>query len=134
MTQQPDTPEPDVPAPAAPEDPATPQPTQTAPRIPLRERSFRLRSLVAVGLAGLLLGAGAGVGTALVVDGHDRHDGRQGWNERRQPPGRDGGPGQDGGRGGERSGVGPGTGQLPPGTTQQDDSDDAPASEDESGS
>lgn len=137
MNQESDTPngprDPDIDdQPAVPEEPASnaadaAAPSAAAPtRTPLRERTFRFRSVVAVAAAGLILGAGAGVGTALIADGPDGHGGRHVSFDRMQPPGSEGGPG----RRGERNGIGPGMGQLPPGTTQQEEGDDSTSGED----
>ena len=139
MTQHDDpTPEP-TPAPADPgydpsvhaETAGTPQPPDVPPGPPAappsappapvlktrwRDRAFDLRAMVAVGLAGLVLGAGAGAGTALVAGHDDRPDFR---HQRMGGPGEGGFPGW-GGRHGQ-DGPPPGLGQVPPGS-QQDDS------------
>jgi len=92
MTDQPITPpttQPTNGAPAAP-------PAEKQPRMSLRERSFRFRSLVAVAIAGLLLGGGVGAAIGVVAssdDGSGRPD-RGGFGG---PPGAgsfDGGPGR----------------------------------------
>ena len=102
---------------AAPPD-VPPAPTAAAPPAPVlktrwRDRAFNLRAMVAVGLAGLVLGAGAGAGTALVA-GHD--DGPDFRHQRMGGPGQGGFPGW-GGRDGQ--GGPPNPGQLPPGSSQQ---------------
>lgn len=83
---------------AAPADPlpaAGPVPT----KVRWRDRAYGLRSVLAVALAGLVVGAGAGVGTALLVD--DDHGDRPGRHWLEEGPGRRGDfPGwRDGGRG-----------------------------------
>ena len=86
-------PVPPVEPPPAPEPAAGPVPT----KVRWRERAFTLRSVVAVGLAGVILGAGAGVGTALVAD--DDHGDRPDGPGRHWPadgPGRGGVPGRPG--------------------------------------
>lgn len=91
-------------APAAPLPAAGPTPT----KVRWRERAFGLRSMLAVTLAGLVVGAGAGVGTTLLAtDGHDDGPGRH-WMDRRPGPGGDF-PGPGGGRDG-----GPGFQQQAP--------------------
>lgn len=123
---QPDNPSPADPAPApaaetapdpaaAPTQPAAPPPPN-APRVPWRERAFRFRAVVAVGVASLVVGAGAGVVTTLLVDGHDNHHGRPGWSDQRGPGGGFGERGQ----GGNRNGPPSGTGQLPPAITPEE--------------
>ncbi|TQK71814.1 hypothetical protein [Nocardioides sp. SLBN-35] len=103
-------PTPDVP-------PAPIEPTAPAPVLKTRwrDRVFHLRAMVAVGLAGLVLGAGAGAGTALVAGHDDRPDFR---HQRMGGPGERGFPGW-GGRGGQEGP--PNMGQVPPGSSQQDD-------------
>ncbi|MFC5730794.1 MULTISPECIES: hypothetical protein [Nocardioides] len=77
--------------------PATPPPGSVEPKQRWGDRVFRLRSMIAVGLAGLVLGAGAATTTALVVD--ENHDG---YHQRMEPPGDRGGfgPGGDTSRNG----------------------------------
>ncbi|MBV6729549.1 hypothetical protein [Nocardioides daeguensis] len=127
---QPDDPTPDTPSsadpgaqPAAetptapPAPPAPPVPPAAAPVLKTRwrDRAFTLRSMVAVGLAGLVLGAGAGVGTALVAS----HDDSPDFRHQRMGPGGPGGgfprwEGRDG-----QDGPPPGWGQMPPGSGPQ---------------
>lgn len=83
-------------APAGPLPAAGPVPT----KVRWRERAFGLRAVIAVGLAGLVVGAGAGVGTTLLAD--DDHADGPGRHWMDQGPGRGGfpgGPGRDGGPG-----------------------------------
>lgn len=81
-------------APAAPLPAAGPVPT----KVRWRERAFNLRAVLAVALAGLIVGAGAGVGTTLLATGgHDDGPGRH-WMDRRPGPG-GGFPGPGGGPG-----------------------------------
>jgi hypothetical protein len=96
--------------PTAEQPPAEPEPAQvTAPaavapvRPSLKDRVFGLRALVAVGLAGVILGGLAGFGINAATGGDDR-DGRmgrpgpgQGWGQPGQQPGQPGQqPGQPG--------------------------------------
>ena len=108
--------------PAAP--PAAPTAAPTGGRTRLRDLVFGLKSLVAVAVAGVIMGGLAGFGIHAATDGEGR-DGRMG----RFGPGRAGFPGgPEGGFGGPGQmgpgqmgpgQVGPG-GQLPPqGGTQQ---------------
>lgn len=145
-TPDPDTPEvpevpgtPDVQAaaelpPAPPVPPVPPTPPAAAPVLKTRwrDRAFTLRSMVAVGLAGLVLGAGAGVGTALVAS----HDDGPDFRHQRMGPGGPGGgfPRWDGRDGAD--GPPPGGGQMPPGsgTQQQEDTPQDDASGATSGS
>lgn len=84
-------------APAAPLPAAGPVPT----KVRWRDRAFHLRAVLAVGLASLVVGAGVGVGTTLLVDdGHGDGPGRHWMDHGRGPGGgfpgpggRDGGPG-----------------------------------------
>ncbi len=109
----PTVPPPGPPAPAAPVPAAAPPP----PRSRWRDRLFSFRAMLAVTLAGLVLGAGAGAGTALVAAHADGPDFR---HQRMGGPGQDGFPGW-GGRNG-RDGPPPGLGQqLPPGMTPQEE-------------
>lgn len=57
-------------------------PAGLEPKPSWRDRVFGVRSMIAVGLAGLILGAGTATTTALVVDG-DRYD----HHERTDRPG-----------------------------------------------
>lgn len=111
------TPDP-VDGPPAPVDlpPAPPAPAPVL-KTRWRDRAFTLRAMVAVGLAGLVLGAGAGAGTALVANQDDGPDFR---HQRMGGPGEGGFPGW-GGRDGQ-DGPPPGLGQVPPGTPQDDSS------------
>lgn len=77
--------------------PAPPAPTRTR----LRDRTFRLRAVAAVGLASLILGGLGGAAIGVVADGDDHH------------PARPGGPGG-------RFQPGPPDGGLPPGTAPDD--------------
>ncbi|GAA3673332.1 hypothetical protein GCM10022237_36240 [Nocardioides ginsengisoli] len=110
--------------------PAAPLPP-AAPRQRWRDRVFGFRSVVAVALAGLILGGGLGVGAGLAAGGHhrwDSRDGRPGWmhgpgeHRFREFPG-DGPPGQPGPYGrfgqdqpdqqpGQQPGTGSGGGQT----------------------
>jgi len=99
------------------------EPTQPAApageRTRLRDLVFGLKSLVAVAVAGVILGGLAGFGIHAATDGEDR-DGRMG----RFGPGGVGFPGGPGGGVGGPGRMGPGQlgpgGQLPPqGGTQQ---------------
>lgn len=91
------------PAQAAPATPPTPpDDTGTPPAPRLRDRVFRLRSVVAVAAAGVIVGGVAGAGLTAVADGHgDRRPelGRNGFGPG-QAPGMSGGmPGMPGGQG-----------------------------------
>lgn len=68
---------------------AVPADEAAAPRSRLRDRAFTFRSVVAVGVATLLLG-GAG-GAAVVAVTSDGHDGRHRVGRFADGPGRDGG-------------------------------------------
>ncbi|MFB9763620.1 hypothetical protein ACFFOS_04410 [Nocardioides kongjuensis] len=126
MTQH-DDPTPD-PTPAPEPVPATadvqrppdvpPAPPAPAPVLKTRwrDRAFNLRAMVAVGLAGLVLGAGAGAGTALVA-GHD--DGPDFRHQRIGGPGEREFPGWDGRD--DQGAPPPGMGQVPPGSPQDQD-------------
>ncbi|UUW89077.1 hypothetical protein [Pimelobacter simplex] len=148
MTDNEKSPTPEAPEPAAPAAATEPTaaaeatpPTEAAPLGPppagpppvlkqrWRDRAFTLRSLLAVGVAGVVLGAGAGAGTALVA-GHDDGPDRSGRPEWMQGPGSGRFPGGGGGGGGMGDGNGlrfapPGSSQVPPGTVpeQQGQSD-----------
>ena len=98
--------------------PAT-EPVQATGPVPTkvrwRERAFTLRSLVAVALAGVVIGAGAGVGTTLLVDDdHGDGPGRH-WMD---GPGRGGFPGPGGPGRGDRPDF------APPGQQQDTPQDD----------
>jgi len=106
--------------------PPPPPPTVAAPvaapalqRVRLRDQAFGIKSLVAVAVAGVIVGGLGGFGIHAATDG-DHRDGRMGrfgpgfgprggpgggFREWRGPEGFPGGPGQNGG---------PGTQQLPP--------------------
>jgi hypothetical protein len=113
----PDTADVQQPADVPPTPPAAPPGPAPVLKTRWRDRAFNLRAMVAVGLAGLVLGAGAGAGTALVA-GHD--DGPDFRHQRIGGPGDRGFPGW-GGRN-DQDGPPPGLGQVPPGSSQQDDS------------
>ncbi|QSR27137.1 hypothetical protein CFH99_16070 [Nocardioides aromaticivorans] len=114
------------PVPAA-EPVAAAEPVPAAGPVPTkvrwRERAFTLRSLVAVALAGVVIGAGAGVATTLLVDDdHGDGPGRH-WMD---GPGRGGFPGPGGPGRGDRPdfvppGQQPGQQQGQPQDQQQDD-------------
>ncbi len=56
---------------------APPPPTPDAPRTRLRDRAFRLRAVLAVAAAGIIVGAAGGTVTTLLVHGDDdgpRHE------------------------------------------------------------
>lgn len=127
MTDNENAPQPAEPAAAAEAAPLGPPPAGPPPAAPVlkqrwRDRAFTLRSLLAVGVAGVVLGAGAGAGTALVA-GHDDGPDRSGRPEWRQGPGEGRFPG--GGTGDGQRFAPPGSSQVPPGTVpeQQDQSD-----------
>lgn len=110
-----------APAPDPVAEPAAPtQPVPAAGPVPTklrwRERAFGLRAVLAVALAGLIVGAGAGVGTTLLVDDdHGDGPGRH-WMD---GPGRGGFPGPGGPGRGDRPDF------APPGQ-QQDQQPDTP--------
>ncbi|MFC7502247.1 hypothetical protein ACOACQ_11550 [Nocardioides sp. CPCC 206347] len=117
-------PEPSAPlAPPAPAAPAAP------PKVRWRDRAFQFRAVLAVALASVILGAGAGVLGSLAF-GHDQ-DGPD-RQERIERPGRGDfpGPGGPGGPGGGQIMPQPGTDQLPPGTAPQQDEGE-PSSQDD---
>jgi len=102
--------------------PPGPPPTWTpappvAQRTRLRDRIFGLRSLIAVGVAGVILGGLAGFGIHAATD-NDRRDGRMGRFGPQFGPGggfRDGHGGfPRGGPGQFPGGPGQGPGQFPP--------------------
>lgn len=109
------------PAPVQPP-PAPPAPPPAAPILKTRwrDRVFTFRAILAVALAGLVLGVGAGAGTALVAGHDDGPDVRH----QRMGPDEGGFPGW-GGRTGP-DGQPPGMGQLPPGTVPQQQGDTTP--------
>lgn len=118
------TPEPTTePTTGVPPAPLEPPPPAPVLKTRWRDRVFRLRAVVAVGLAGLVLGAGAGAGTALVA-GHD--NGPDFRHQRMGGPGERDFPGW-GGRG--RQDGPPDLGQVPPGPSQQDDNSSGGTSE-----
>ncbi len=81
-------------------------------RTPWRQRVFGLRSVVAVALAGLLLGAGAGTGVTLLAH-HDETD--SAGHHRIDGPGDRGGPRGDM--------LPPGSSPLPEGTAPEGQED-----------
>ncbi|TIC84820.1 hypothetical protein E8D34_13975 [Nocardioides sp. GY 10113] len=117
---------------------AGPPPPPAAPAPPrLRDRVFRLRSLVGVGVAGVILGAGGGAAvTYAVADDDGRPERGVGG-----PAFGDRGPGGPGGQRGDRDfgqgldrdrqwrGQGLGEGQAPPAQPDQDgvDGSDSPS-------
>ncbi|KRA29401.1 MULTISPECIES: hypothetical protein [unclassified Nocardioides] len=108
-------------APTQPLDPAPPT------KVRWRDRAFQFRAVLAVALASVILGAGAGVLGTLVFD-HDqdragRHHRIEGPGERGDFPGRRG-PGRDG-----PNMPQPDTDLLPPGTVPQQDEGE-PSSQD----
>lgn len=112
LAAQPSTPPPPPPA---------SEPAAAVPKQRWRDRAFTLRSLLAVGVAGVVLGAGAGAGTALVA-GHDDGPDRAGRPEWRQGPADGRFPGGGMGDGNGQRFAPPGGSQVPPGTVpeQQD--------------
>ena len=125
-------PAPDQPAPGAPDEPvapaaganlAEPVPTETAPAQPkprFRDRVYGVRAIAAVGVAGLVIGGGAGLGVgALTGDDHGDRD-----RIRFQPQMMPGMQGQ----------LPPGMqGQLPPGVQQQETQPDGSSGDSSSG-
>ncbi len=110
MTQQNEPREP-VPAPEAPEGP--PESSAPPPRAAWRDRVLGIRAVAAVALASLVLGGFGGAAIGAVSAGGDGH--RDGSSE--HFPGRPPGPG------GHDDRLDPGgmPGQVPPGTTQEED-------------
>lgn len=102
-------PVPEQPVPQQLPDEQVPSPESTQ-RMRLRDRAYRLRSVVAVGVAGCLIGAGTATALTLVVQDHD-----SGNHHRFGPP-----PGQSGWehqRGGVQNQPGqPPANGIPPGT------------------
>jgi hypothetical protein len=142
MTDNENTPTPEPapdPAPDLAAQPTTPPPPPLAsepaavPKQRWRDRAFTLRSLLAVGVAGVVLGAGAGAGTALVA-GHDDGPDRAGRPEWRQGPADGRFPGGGMGDGSGQRFAPPGGSQVPPGTVpEQEQGDSSGSSSDSSG-
>ncbi len=125
---QPDpTPDPaPIAPPAAPAAPAAHPVPPAPPQMRWRDRAFRFRAVLAVALASVILGAGAGVLGSLAF-GHDQ-DGPD-RQHRIEGPGRGDFPGQRGPGGGQNMPQ-PGTDQLPPGTAPQQDESEPSAQDD----
>lgn len=90
--------------PAPPVSPASTVTESSAPRVPLKDRLFNLRAVIAVAAAGVIIGAGAGAGVTALA-GQDGGSDRAGFGPGRMP---DGGfqqiPGMQGGPGSTKSG------------------------------
>jgi hypothetical protein len=121
--EQPTEPVAATPPPPPPPTVAVPAAAPAAPtlqRVRLRDQAFGIRSLVAVALAGVIMGGLAGFGIHAATGGDDR-DGRMGrfgpgfgpGGGFREDRGRGGLPG-DGFQGGPGQDGGPGTQQFPP--------------------
>ncbi len=105
-------------------DPLAADATQVTTKRRLRDRTFTFRSTLAVALAGLVLGAGSGIGVAAIAGHEGHHEG--GRYEMRGPGGDRGFPGPGGfgdGQGHDRRGPAQNGQIVPPGTAPQQQED-----------